>query len=46
MITLLTTLVFASFVTPTPEPGTMVLVGGGVAAAVLLTRIKNRRDKK
>lgn len=28
---------------PVPEPGTMILVGGGLAAAILITRARRRR---
>ena len=36
--------VFATIPVPTPEPSSMLLVGGGIAALILLAR--NKRNKQ
>jgi hypothetical protein len=37
--------VFALQTQPTPEPSTMLMVGGGIAAVIVLTRMKRNRKK-
>jgi hypothetical protein len=36
---------FAGFITVTPEPSTMLLVGGGLGAAILIARKRQSRKK-